>query len=149
MKWNWGTGIVVGMGIFMAFILQYVIRVQVGDDYDNELVTENYYQEEINVDANYQATKNANLLGQELDIKHTPEGIVVNFPQSFHASDIKGTISLYRPSDQSLDHTIEIQSLSSNYLLIPNDDLVSGRWDISVKFSYDGKEYLKKYLINI
>ena len=28
MKFNWGTGIVIGIAAFMIFILQYVIRVQ-------------------------------------------------------------------------------------------------------------------------
>ena len=41
MKWNWGTGLVIGMAAFMIFILQYVIRVQIDDKYDNELVTYN------------------------------------------------------------------------------------------------------------
>ncbi len=44
MKFNWGTGIVIGIAAFMIFILQYVIRVQLDARYDNELVTEQYYQ---------------------------------------------------------------------------------------------------------
>src|SRR5690606_17170633 len=119
MKWNWGTGIVVGMGIFMIFILQYVVRVQVDKDYDNELVTENYYQEEINIDNNYQAEQNALILGNQFTIEKSSEGVVISFPETMDVQNINGKISLYRPSDQSLDQTIDISLSSSNYLLIP------------------------------
>ena len=49
MKFNWGTGIVIGIIAFMVFILQYVIRVQLDARYDNELVTEQYYQKETEI----------------------------------------------------------------------------------------------------
>jgi len=149
MKWNWGTGIVVGMGIFMIFILQYVVRVQVDKDYDNELVTENYYQEEINIDNNYQAEQNALILGNQFTIEKSSEGVVISFPETMDVQNINGKISLYRPSDQSLDQTIDISLSSSNYLLIPLHQLAGGRWDISVHFQYEGKQYLKKSTILI
>lgn len=149
MKWNWGTGIVVGMGIFMIFILQYVVRVQVDKDYDNELVTENYYQEEINIDNNYQAEQNALILGNQFTIEKSSEGVVISFPETMDVQNINGKISLYRPSDQSLDQTIDISLSSSNYLLIPLHQLADGRWDISVHFQYEGKQYLKKSTILI
>lgn len=144
MKWNWGTGIVVGMGAFMVFILQYVIRVQVDKDFDNELVTENYYQEEIHIDSNYKAEQNANALLTNFTIEKNTDGVVISFPESMNQEKIKGKISLYRPSDQSLDQTLDIQLSSSNYLLIPLHQLAGGRWDIKVVFQYEGKDYLKQ-----
>ncbi|SEH66887.1 FixH protein [Paenimyroides aquimaris] len=142
MKFNWGTGIVIGIISFMVFILQYVIRVQVDPQYDNELVTENYYQKELEVNSNFVQKQNAlSLTG--LDIKTTQKGIEIYFPEAFKAQDIKGNISLYRPSNQALDQTFPL-NLSSNYLLIPKSRLVDGRWDISLNFSYKDTTYLKE-----
>ena len=49
MKINWGTGIIIAFGLFMAFILSFVYKVQSNQKYDNELVTEEYYKKEATV----------------------------------------------------------------------------------------------------
>lgn len=149
MKWNWGTGLVIGMAAFMIFILQYVIRVQIDDKYDNELVTTDYYQKEIHIDDNYNAEKNALKLGEKLNIKIHDNGVYINFPDEWENEKVNGTISLYRPSDQKLDHSLPIQLTDSNNLLIPKNLLAGGRWDISLSFNYENTSYLKKETLNL
>lgn len=142
MKFNWGTGIVVGIACFMIFILQYVVRVQVDSRYDNELVTEDYYQKEMEINGNAVKKQNALAL-KDLQIKTTQKGIELFFPEHFRAEDIQGNISLYRPSNQALDQTIPLK-LSSGYLLIPKSRLEGGRWDITLDFNYHNTAYLKE-----
>jgi hypothetical protein len=55
-------------------------------------------------------------------------------------------VSLYRPSNKKLDFEVPI-SLSGTHLLIPKSTLVGGRWDISIDWTYDGKEFLNKKTI--
>ncbi|WCM42159.1 FixH family protein [Flavobacterium sp. CBA20B-1] len=148
MKFNWGTGIVIGIAAFMIFILQYVIRVQIDARYDNELVTEQYYQKETEVNSNYSKQQNANKLADAFQIKTTSQGIAIYFPKDFNPQEIIGTVSLYRPSNQAFDQTIPIE-LSSNYLLIPKSRLIDGRWDISIDFSYKGTDYLKQQTLHL
>lgn len=143
MKINWGTGIVIGMLCFMAFILQYVIRVQTDSKYENELVTEQYYEKEIEMDGNYQKAENLNDLGNKFQILTTSEGILVQFPEDFDYHNIQGNISLYRPSDQKMDTNISIE-LSSSAMLIPKNALADGRWDIIVDWQYNQQQYYKK-----
>lgn len=143
MKFNWGTGIVIGILAFMAFILQYVIRVQTDDKYNNELVTESYYEKELEVNANYQNNENLKELGESFSIYAIDEGVVVQFPEDFDFQQIEGTISLYRPSDQNLDADISIE-LSSSAMLIPKNALADGRWDIIANWHYKDTHYYKK-----
>ena len=146
-KFNWGTGIVIGIVCFMVFILQYVIRVQLDARYDNELVTENYYQKEVEVNSNRIKQEKAGELGAELKVETSDKGIEVFFPKDFNYEKIQGEISLYRPSNQDLDQTFPLK-MSSNYLLIPKSRLVDGRWDITLNFDYEGNEYqVQKTLI--
>ena len=49
MKFNWGTGVIIGFGTFMAFILSFVFLVQSNSKYDNELVADDYYKQESKV----------------------------------------------------------------------------------------------------
>ena len=146
MKFNWGTGIVIGILAFMAFILQYVIRVQTDDKYNNELVTESYYEKELEVNANHQNNENLKELGENFSIYAIDEGVVVQFPEDFDFQQIEGTISLYRPSDQNLDADISIE-LSSSAMLIPKNALADGRWDIIVNWQYKENHYYKKQAI--
>ena len=50
---------------------------------------------------------------------------------------------LYRPSNKQFDFEIPI-SLSDHTLLIPDNRLLDGRWNIIVDWSYNKEEYLYK-----
>lgn len=143
MKINWGTGIVITFVLFMTFILYFVFKVQSDSKYDNELVTEDYYQKELLVQGNIEKQRSANKLEHQLSFKKTKEGILVIFPKEFDYRSISGKVSLYRPSSQKLDFEIPI-SLSSSNLLIPNSNLISGLWDITVDWSFNNTNYLNK-----
>lgn len=146
MKINWGTGIVIAFGLFITFILYFVFKVQSDSTYDNELVTEEYYKKESLVQNDIEKQQNANQLEYKLKFKKSAEGITVEFPSNFDFKNIKGKVSLYRPSSQKLDFEIPI-SLSSSNLLIPNSNLVGGLWDISVDWTYENSKYLNKETI--
>ncbi len=140
MKFNFGTGIAIAIGVFMVFILQYVIRVQMDSKYDNQLVTEDYYQQEQEVDGKREREIAALKLNDKVVIKTNNRGVEITFPKDLDFQNISGKIFLYRPSNQDLDFDIPI-SLSSSNLLIPNTNLVDGRWDIAVEWEYNNRSY--------
>jgi hypothetical protein len=142
-KINWGTAIVIAFALFMSFILFFFFRVQSDSKYDNELVTEEYYKKEALVQDDINSEQNANALSQKLAIGNTAEGIMISFPKDIDFNKIKGTVSLYRPSNKKLDFVNPI-ALSDSDLLIPKKNLVGGLWDITVSWSYEGKSYLNK-----
>ncbi|MCK5400025.1 MAG: FixH family protein, partial [Flavobacteriaceae bacterium] len=47
MKMNWGTGIVIAFIGFIAFIMFFVITMSTNKKYEHDLVTEDYYKEEL------------------------------------------------------------------------------------------------------
>jgi hypothetical protein len=142
-KINWGTAVVIAFALFMSFILFFVFRVQTNSKYDNELVAEEYYKKEATVQKDINSVQNANALSQKLIIGNTAEGIMISFPSALDYKKIKGTVSLYRPSNKKLDFAIPI-ALANSDLLIPKMNLVGGLWDITVEWTYDGKTYLNK-----
>jgi len=146
MKINWGTGIVIAIVLFMSFILYFVIKAQTNPEFDNELVTNEYYKEEAFVEQDIEKQKRANSLEEKLKITKTAEGIEVVFPSNFSSENITGKVSFYRPSSQKLDFEMPI-SLSNSHLLIPKKSLVSGLWDITVDWAYNNETYLNKETI--
>jgi len=146
MKINWGTGIVIAFTLFMSFILYFVIKVQSNSKYDNELVVEEYYKHDAKFGDEMVRIQNAQNLVEKPQIINEAGEIKIIFPPKFEPKNIKGKVSLYRPSNKKLDFEIPI-SLSNSTLLIPKKSLVGGRWDINLNWEYKNKEYQSKNTI--
>ncbi|WP_431162862.1 FixH family protein [Flagellimonas beolgyonensis] len=143
MKINWGTGIVLAFIGFISFILYFVFRMSTDDRANHDLVTEEYYKKELTYQQELDASNSATEMNANLTVEKTDEGLVIYFPERFDPSKISGTVSLYRPSNKHLDTNFPI-SLSKTHLLIPDNRLVDGRWDITVKWEYEGKSFMHK-----
>lgn len=143
MKVNWGTGIVIAIIAFMGFILFFVIKMSSNKKYSYDLVSEKYYQKELVYQQEIDAAKNASELEENVSIKRTIEGLRIYFPKDFSSEEIKGKVFLYRPSNKQLDFEIPI-SFSNTYLLVPEDRLLDGRWNIIVKWKIKDKDFLFK-----
>lgn len=146
MKINWGTAVVIAFGLFMSFILFFVFKVQSDSKYDNELVTEEYYQKEQEVQGNIEKEQNSNKLENKVTISKVNEGLIIQFPSNFDYKEIKGKVILYRPSNEKLDSETAIL-LSSSQLIIPKEKLILGNWDITVDWEYKGVKYRNKETI--
>ncbi|WP_303316103.1 FixH family protein [Flavivirga abyssicola] len=147
MKINWGTGIVIAFIGFISFIMYFIITMNVNDAYDHDLVTEDYYAEELEYQKDIDKLKNAKHLNENITYKKSVEGLIIDFPNNIDFKKITGNVFLYRPSNKHLDFETAI-SLSKPTLLIPDNRLVDGRWNIKIDWQYNGKSYLFKESIN-
>lgn len=141
MKFNWGTGIVLAFVAFIAFILYFVVLSFRDPASNHDLVTEDYYKKELKYQEDLDASGNLENIGGGVKTVITEKGLRIEFPEDMQPEKIKGTVSLYRPSNKQLDFETPIQ-LSNNQLLIPESRLLDGRWDIRVYWTYEGKPYL-------
>ncbi len=142
MKINWGTGIVIAFIVFITFILFFVVRMTTDGRANHDLVTEEYYKAELGFQKEIDAEKNANE-NAKIFVEKTQEGLLLKFPENLDLKQVKGTVSLYRPSNKHLDFDLPI-SLSQAHLLIPDKRLLDGRWDIKVLWEYEGENYLHR-----
>lgn len=143
MKINWGTGIVLAFIGFIAFIMYFVINMNTNDKYDHDLVTDDYYKEELNYQTNIDKEANSKSLAENISWEKTDEGLLLHFPKNIEPKEISGKVFLYRPSNKQLDIEIPI-SLSDHNLLIPDNRLLDGRWNIYVDWSFNETAYLFK-----
>lgn len=140
-KINWGTGLVIGMVLFIAFILFLVVKMTTDDRYNHELVEEDYFKQELLLEDKLLARKNYVGLKVAITGTRTEEGWELRFPESLTQQQLTGNVFLYRPSNKQLDFAIPLQISGSN-MLIPKDRLVDGRWNISVSFTHNGQPFL-------
>ncbi|MFH6602510.1 FixH family protein [Maribacter algicola] len=143
MKINWGTGIVIAFIVFISFILFFVVRMATDDRANHDLVTKDYYKDELGYQKEIDAETSAKNADLKLKLKRTPDGLLVVFPEKVDTKKLEGNVFLYRPSNKHLDFDLPI-SLSNSHLLIPDKRLLDGRWDIKISWKYLGEEYLHK-----
>lgn len=142
-KISWPTGIIIAMASFVIFILSFVYKVTFLPEYDHHLVSEEYYKDELNYQKEIDEENNGTSLKENVSIKKNSLGLTFTFPIEFDPSIIKGTIYFVRNSNDKLDFDVPIE-LITNEVLIKNEILVAGRWDIKVDWLVNGKKYLYK-----
>ncbi|PWK17864.1 FixH family protein [Xanthomarina spongicola] len=143
MKINWGTGIVIAFICFISFIMYFIIKMNTDSKYDHDLVIEEYYQAELGFQDEIDKEENSNKLTENISWKKTEDGLIITFPENLDSQDITGKVSLYRTSNKKLDFDMPI-SISNNQMLIPNNKLLDGRWNLKVDWQYKETSYLYK-----
>lgn len=143
MKFNWGTGIVLAFIGFIGFILYFVIIASTSEKANHDLVTDEYYQEELVYQESIEAIENARSLGEKIGVRQTGSGFSLQFPTDWDLSSINGVIVMYRPSNKNLDFQIPI-SLVNARMDIPARRLAEGKWNLTIRWEMGGETYLQK-----
>lgn len=148
MKLNWGTSIVIAFVLFIGFIMFMVVQMISKDELAHDLVVESYYQKELTFQEDLNSAQNAADLENQVNISVTTEGLQIIFPEDFEYSEIQGEVFLYRPSDKAMDFTVQLNLENGEYLL-PASFIEKGLWEVHLKFSHQGEDYLIHKKINI
>lgn len=143
MKMNWGTGIAIFLGLFIIFILYFVVRISTSE-FETQLVTEDYYGAEMVYQREINAEENLKKLNGRITSRKSPEGLLIQMPADNDYSTVSGYVTMYRPSDNKLDFKMAIELGRSLSILVPKEKLVAGRWDIIMEWQQDGETYMYK-----
>ena len=127
---NWGKGLVIGLGLFMSFVIFLVVMMfQAPDDsYDKD-----YYEKGLAYDKEFDQKK------QVIQDQATPE-VQVNdeFIYISFKGLTKGSVEFKRPSDKALDKTFE---LKDKQVQIPRTSLTKGEWKLIMRWQNQDKSY--------
>ena len=136
MKLNWGFGIFVFYTGFVVFILFLVFR---SSQERVDLVTEDYYQQELEFQEIIDQKKNANNLEPGLIYQIDHMDIKFQFPPS--QNQIDGRIQVYRPSNKNFDKWFDIELSDDNSMKISMEDSPLGLYKMMVKWESDSMIY--------
>ena len=143
MKIDWGTGLMIALGAFISFIMYFVVTMMTGKDYEHDLVVEDYYKAELHYQQDIDAENNALALNKDIRLSEKNGRLVLYFPESINI-DENASATFYRTSNKALDFSISLTELKNGELIIPEDKLVVGRWNLSLNWSHGGKDFLIK-----
>jgi len=138
---NWGKGIIIGMGLFMGFIIFLVVNLMM---HKVDLVSEDYYKNEINYEAEISALKNNDQLPTQITMDSQKEYVVIKIPEG-KFSNIQ--LFLSRPDNEKLDKSYRIDGTKT--FLIPKKELIKGAYNVELRFDSSEKKCLKKDKIYI
>lgn len=138
---NWGTKIVIGLALFMTFIIAMATKmfISAGDD---DLVENDYYEKGLSYDKQYDLQRLAQADSVIPYIKVDQSGLAITFTSS---SNYK--LLCRRASDSALDKLISGSTGSDNLLFVSRSELKSGPWKLHIEFTQAGKDYLVEHEI--
>ncbi len=140
MKISWGTGIVITFVIFIG-LLSWAVTVSFKADH--YLVTEDYYEQELDYGQRMEEIENLNTLGSEFSIKQSTSGIEINFPKHWSSKDVKGHVQMYKPDNIKLDFKEAIH-IENHQQIIPLSKLSQGKWKVKISFKRNNTSYFKE-----
>lgn len=143
-KFTWGHGVIVALGAFICFILFMIFLFPNGQK-NSELITDNYYEEELAFQDVIDAKKRADSLAEKPQYSQAQDGIKITFPKDINNGNSKIRFHLFRTDDQTLDVKKDMILDANNAFLIPEKVLVKGNYTLKVHWNKDKKEYQIDY----
>ncbi|MES2062415.1 MAG: FixH family protein [Bacteroidota bacterium] len=131
---NWGKGLVIGMLLFIAFIVSmscYMFSMP-ADDYDHQ-----YYEKGLNFNKEYAKEQQVVTDKAQPVIKQFNGELSIEFKQP-----AIGTIRLINPLGKSKDLVFPLNTENEANASIPLNKLSTGRWAIRIDWNSGNKGYL-------
>ncbi len=145
MKFNWGTGILVFLILFLMACAAFIIFAL---RQDVNLVHRDYYEK--GVDYTDQMNVNARSvdLADSVQIRFQNEYLFIEFQKSLVEKIDSGKVLFFRPSDSGKDKLYPM-NFTDNGLVISNQYLVPGRYILKLSWYTHGLKYEIDKQVNI
>ncbi|MCU7496790.1 MAG: hypothetical protein HF314_10935 [Ignavibacteria bacterium] len=145
MKLHWGLKI---FFLFGAFILGIVSMVAFYMGQEIDLVSKEYYNDEINYQEKLDKLKRTRLLKENVKFTFSGENVRITFPKAAEKV-VSGKIHFYRPSDSNCDFSFPVQVDSEYNQSVDFHGREKGLWKIEMNWKNGNSEYLEEEMINI
>lgn len=130
---NWGKGITIALIAFMSYIV-YMAVILISKSTD--LVTPDYYKNEVQFEREITAQQNAINNRSNIDLEISPEGLFIKLDTPDEVGLLN--IALYRPNTK--DGDIAIESKGKN-AFIKNSQLKKGRYILTTDWKAQNQNF--------
>ena len=135
----WPTAIIAFFIVFVLFIASFIVwAVRQNQD----LVSENYYENEVRYQQQLDRVKRTQSLATQTAITFDAARrlILIALPAG-QAQTATGRIRFYRPSNARLDHDVPMTLNAEGVQSVDATLLAAGLWKIRVEWSANGQDY--------
>ena len=142
---NWGYKILL---VYLAFIVGILILVYKSSSQKVDLVTENYYQQELKYEQKIDQAERAQSLSSPLRYEVNKNEISIFFPEEMKDKNISTEILLYYPADESKDSVYNLETSSGKLtIVLPEKD--KGMYELKMDWKVDTTKYYSEHKVLI
>lgn len=145
---NWGRGIILA---FVGFALVITTLVVISMKQEVNLVSPDYYKQEIAYQDQIHRLENFNALDEKPVVKKESSNVLlIKFPLELSNDFVSGNFLLFRPSSSKLDKKFKLDLDNNGAQRVSLENLSKGIW--KVKLSWKGKndkEYYSESILNL
>jgi nitrogen fixation protein FixH len=146
MKISWGTKLTIVFILFAGSISYMVYRCS---NVPVDLVTSEYYKEELVYQDIIDGTKNANALSTAVSLQKSGDDVVIKLPEEMKNTLVKGTVFFYCPSQAGHDRKIDLQTGNDAMQVIQANKLAPGSYKVKIDWQAGNKHYYSEQAFKI
>lgn len=133
--WGWRVGL-----LYAAFVSMMVGLVMLCSRQKFDLVSKEYYKDEIAYQQVIDAGKKQAALTGDLVVHASSQIVTIEFPAEFKDRTILGTVQFYSAIDKEWDRSFEIAA-QSNAMSVDRAELQHTLYKMKVAYTVDGEHY--------
>jgi hypothetical protein len=135
---------------FVIFISATAGLIVMAATHRDNLVSDNYYEQEIKYQSRIDSADRARQLPQaKAAYDAAQRRIVISLPPSHAGKKISGQIDLYRPSAAQLDRQFKLEPDATGHQVLDAAALSKGLWKVRVSWTVEGQDYFMEQKIVI
>ncbi len=142
-SWGWKVALV-----YTGFAVMIICLVVASSNQKIDLVSKDYYKDEIAYQQVIDASKNQANLAGSLTIHANQQEIIIDFPAEFGNKKLSGTVHLYSAVNKDWDKDIIINT-DSRQIIIPRSGLQRTIYVIKVSYSVEGRNFYHESQIDL
>lgn len=145
-KLHWGSGLIVAFVLFAAGVLTMVF---ISMNREVDLVTDDYYQQELKHEQHITSTKRSQALGDSVQCRMSGDTFLLSLPSHFSPDSTTGSLMFYRPANRKRDFIVPLLLSSGNSQSVPVAGLEKGLWRVKVRWNFRHEDYYREVAIII
>ncbi len=134
---NWGYKIMI---VYIAFAIGITAMVIKSSTQKIDLVTEDYYAQELKYQDNIDANKRTTALSSKVKYEMANGRLAITLPVEFESKEVSGRLLLYCPSDDSKDIKKDFTT-NNRTLTTALPPTIKGAYQIQLSWVAEGNAY--------
>jgi hypothetical protein len=143
---NWGNRLLL---VFVVFALGISTLVYLCMTTPVDLVSNDYYKDELAYQQVIDAVKRTNSLTGSVVLREKGQKISLQLPEEMKHASVDGTVSFYCPSDMARDKRMALAPDGEAHQDIDAGSIEPGRYSVRIRWTSGGVLYFSEQSINI
>lgn len=146
MTLNWGHKITLAFSAFVVFMFVMVYKSM---KTDFQLVTKEYYKDELAYQQVIDGTNRANKLSGSVEVTQANNELIIQLPTEMRGKAISGNIWLYCSSDDKKDRRLELAVDENGKQVINSKNMLPANYLLKVTWKADELSYYNEQHIEL